>query len=70
MGGVLNGKYAFSLSAWVWTLERDSFLDFVPTVRDKVVLMLIPQRPKYDPGLYLRPFSGDAWRAVGMKIKS
>ena len=70
MGGVLNGKYAIGLSAWVWTLERNSFLDFVPTVRDKVVLMLIPQRPKYDPGLYLRPFSGDAWRAVGMKIKS
>ena len=66
MGEVVNGKYVFSLSAWVWTIERNTFLDFVPTVRDKQVLMLIPEPPKIDPGLYLRPFSIDAWKGVGM----
>ena len=66
MGEVVNGKYVFSLSAWMWTIERNTFLDFVPTVRDKQILILIPEPPKIDPGLYLRPFSIDAWRGVGV----
>ena len=50
MGDVLTGKYQLSLSAWNWLIERDSFLDFVPIVKDFQIMAVVPSPPKVDPG--------------------
>ena len=54
MGNVITGKHSVSLSAWQWIIERDSFLDFVPVVRDRQILAVIPRLPEVDPGLFIR----------------
>ena len=54
MGDVVSGKHSVSLSAWSWFIERDSFLDFVPVVKDRQILAVIPRPPEVDPGLFIR----------------
>ena len=54
MGDVVSGKYHVSLSAWNWIIERNSFLDFVPVVKDRQILAVIPKPPEVDPGLFIR----------------
>ena len=54
MGDVVSGKHSVSLSAWNWIIERDSFLDFVPVVKDRQILAVIPKPPEVDPGLFIR----------------
>ena len=50
----MSGKHSVSLSAWNWIIERDSFLDFVPVVKDRQILAVIPKPPEVDPGLFIR----------------
>jgi hypothetical protein len=66
MGGVINGDYALSLSQWVWNIERYGLVDFVSTNSDSVVLALTPQLPELDNGLFIRPFTNDAWAGVAV----
>ena len=54
-----------SLNSWKWNIERNSILDFVPVLRDKEILMLIPLPPEVDPGLFFRPFTDELWRGIG-----
>ena len=54
MGSVINGKYMFSLSTWVWVVERNDLVDFVPITFDRVLLALTPAQPEIDYGLFLR----------------
>ena len=54
MGDIVSGKHSVSLSAWNWIIERDSFLDFVPVVKDRQILSVIPKPPEVDPGLFIR----------------
>ena len=56
MGDVITGKYHMSLSSWRWRLERESFLDHVPVLRDNEILVLSPQPRSFDLLLYIRPF--------------
>ena len=56
MGDVITGKYHMSLSSWRWRLERESFLDHVPILRDNEILVLSPQPRSFDLLLYIRPF--------------
>ena len=58
------GKYQMSLNSWIWTLERQPILDFVPVTKDNPVLCLIPKPPEVDPGLFIRPFTGKSKSAV------
>ena len=44
----------FSLSTWIWLIERNDLVDFVPNGYDKILLALTPQRPKIDFGLFVR----------------
>ena len=57
MGDVIMGKYQMSLNSWIWTLERQPILDFVPITKDNPLLCLIPKPPEVDPGLFIRPFT-------------
>ena len=65
MGGVVNTEYHMSLSQWVWNIDRYGLLDFVSTTANKVCLALTPQPPAVDTGLFIRPFTDDAWGGIG-----
>ncbi|TRY67601.1 hypothetical protein TCAL_05368 [Tigriopus californicus] len=64
MGDVINGKFDLSLSQWIWNIERQDLLDFVITSSNWLQLALTPQLPEVDTGLFLRPFTYDAWMAI------
>ena len=64
MGGIINGDYMLSLSTWIWLIERNDLVDFVPNGYDKILLALTPQRPKIDFGLFVRPFTNQAWHGI------
>jgi hypothetical protein len=49
-----------------WISERSEFLDFVPIVSSTLVLVLTPQAPEIDFGLFIRPFRDEAWLIVGL----
>lgn len=66
MGSVVNGEYHVSLSQWVWTIDRYGLLDFISTSTNYVVLALTPQPPPIDFGLFVRPFTDDAWAGCGI----
>ena len=56
----------FSLSTWIWLVERNDLVDFVPNGYDRILLALTPQRPNIDFGLFIRPFTVQAWRGIGI----
>ena len=64
MGDVVKGKYPISLSAWNWMLERNDFLDFVPIIKENFVLTIVPQQPKVDLTLFIRPFRTETWYGI------
>ena len=63
-GGVVKGDYEMSLSAWIWNVERNSVLSSAPAVSSRMQLLLTPKSPETDFGLFLRPFTSDAWSAI------
>ena len=68
MGDVVTGKYSFSLSSWVITRERKEVSDIVPMVTGRLICLLIPEPPSFDPGLLIRPFSNKLWHGIGMLL--
>ena len=68
MGGVVNGDYMISLSTWVWNIERNNLLDFVPILSDRVMLATTPKNPEIDITLFLRPFTKEAWQGIGLTL--
>ena len=66
--GVVRGDYELSLSAWIWNVERSSILSSAPAVSSRMQLLLTPKNPKTDFGLFLRPFTNDAWIAIAMLV--
>ena len=64
MGDVVEGKYPLSLSAWSWMIERNGFLDFVPIIKENLLLSIVPQQPKVDLTLFIRPFRPETWHGV------
>ena len=68
LGGIINNEYMFSLSAWVWVIERSDLVDFLPNTFDRVLLALTPANPSIDFTLFLRPFTTQAWRGIGATI--
>ncbi len=70
MGDVINGVYPVSLSEWNYRIERNELLDFVSlTHSDNMQLVLTPQPAEVDTGLFIRPFTDEAWKAIlGMTV--
>ena len=68
MGGVINGEFDMSLSAWVWVFNRVDLVSFTTVVRSRSQLVLTPQPPKVDVLLYVRPFTNDSWGAIGVVV--
>lgn len=66
LGNVIQGKVDLSLSLWIWNLERNAIVDFSIVMSDWEQLCFVPQMPKVDPTLFLRPFTMDSWIAVGV----
>ena len=62
MGGIINGDYMISLCQWVWNYERYGLVDFVSTSADANLLALTPSQPQVDLGLFIRPFTNEAWK--------
>ena len=56
----------FSLSTWIWLIERNDLVDFVPNGYDRILLALTPQRPQIDFGLFVRPFTIEAWHGIAV----
>ena len=50
----------------MWNIERYGLLDFVSTSTNFVVLALTPQPPEVDMGLFIRPFTDEAWYGIGV----
>ena len=65
MGGVINGQFDMSLSAWQWVFNRVELVSFTTVVRQRSQLVLTPQPPKVDVLLYIRPFTDESWGAIG-----
>ena len=53
-----------SISNWLWTLNRDPFIDFIPVDYGNTVLALTPKRKALDFQLFIRPFTHQAWIAI------
>lgn len=66
MGDIVEGKYQLTINAWIALPYRTVILDFVPFTADRTILCLIPKLPDVDPGLFIRPFTNDAWIGVAM----
>ena len=64
MGAVIKGDYPISLSRWVFNSERFNVLDLVTVTEDTRELVLTPQNEKIDVGLFVRPFTADAWVTI------
>ncbi len=64
-GDVLHGVDQMSLSPWAHLSQRVDLLDHVPLVlSSRSILLLVPQRPKVDFTLFLRPFTAEAWELI------
>ena len=61
MGGIVSGKYDFSLNYWLWTVPRDRVLSFATFTATRNVLIYIPQNPSMDFMLFFRPFTNEVW---------
>ena len=66
MGGIVNGDYMISLCQWVWLSDRYGLVDFISTTADFHLLALTPRAPEVDLGLFVRPFTIDAWKGKYM----
>ena len=68
MGDVINKRYDMSISTWRWKLERTELAQFVPIVRERLILMSGRQRPKTDFGLLNRGFTKISWISIFMLL--
>ena len=60
MGDVVSKKFDFSMSPWVWTIDRSDLVQFAPINKDSRVLVWTPKNPATDFGLFTREFNIDA----------
>ena len=66
VGSLLEAdEYQFSISSWVYVVERIEMFEFVHVLTDSRVLAMIPRRPDVDYGLFIRPFHLESWIAIG-----
>ena len=56
LGDVVNEKYPMSLNTWIWNIERETVLDFVPVATEKYVIVTTSKVLKFTTDIYLKPF--------------
>ena len=62
MGDVVTGKYHIALSTWYSFYERKTVVDLDVMIQwDFFIAAIILKSQKMDPGLFIRPFSRNAW---------
>ena len=66
VGYLVRREYQIAISSWIMNEGRLDMFDFVPIIRDRMVLIAKPQRDPIDPGLFIRPFQRDAWYMIGI----
>ena len=67
VGDVVNGDYPLCLSFWTNTYSRIGMMDFVIMGQGvQYVMALVPQLPKYDTGLFIRPLTTNVWIMLGI----
>ena len=54
MGDVINKKFEFSLSSWLWSIDRYTLVQFVPILSAVHILVWTPKIPETDFGLFTR----------------
>jgi hypothetical protein len=64
LGGIINGKYDMSLSAWVMMTKRYETMSFVLIVTTNDLIVWTQTKHEIDFGLYVCPFSPDSWVAI------
>ncbi len=64
MGDVINGKCSSSLTSWKYNRDRIGLVDFVPLMKIRLLLLLMPQKADFDAELFMRPLTGAVWRVV------
>ena len=63
-GDVVTGKYHVSISNWVYNKERNSVLDIVSAYTERLLCLMIPNPPEFDPGLLYRPLTENVWYVI------
>ena len=63
-GAMVNKTHDFSLSGWIWVLERDHYLDFSPILSIEEALLHLPRNPSLDYELFFRPFTNNVWVGI------
>ena len=58
---IIKGEYPLSLSTWSLRPDRAQIMDYVGFKNEYNILMLIPQPPKVDFALFIRPFTANVW---------
>ena len=67
VGAVVNGDYPLCLSFWTNTYSRIGMMDFVIMGQGvQYVMALVPQLPRYDTGLFIRPLTRNVWLVIGL----
>lgn len=60
----MNGKHEIALSMWLWNEKRHDIVDLVTFTWDYRLSFLVVNKPTFDPGLFLRPFSELSWLLI------
>ena len=64
LGDLFSKRYDMIISVWYWLLERDSFADHIPIVRNRDVLAMKAGKLRTDFSLFLRVFTDDSWATI------
>ena len=66
VGSLLEAdEYQFSISSWMYRLERHDMFEFVHVMSDSNLVVMILKRPDVDYGIFIRPFRFYSWIAIG-----
>ena len=63
-GGIINEEFMTSISSWFWIADRFDLLEFYETGFNQMILVIEPKMPEIDMGLFIRPFTEDAWKGI------
>ena len=68
MGDVVTGKYQFTLNTWKMNFGRSKVVSFVPGLTERFLCLVIPNPPKFDPGLLYRPLAKGVWICIFISL--